>query len=227
MVKRRRTKAKSPPSDYDRLETEWTERLTRWHESIRDLPYDGIVGTLPAWIPEPVRREFEDVRRQLFWPRWRNNPSVEYVRRKFNAYISNEPFLLLSVEDRGYMARLARWYRIVNLGPKRGAIELGIPEAAVVAHAKKFVGRKRGARQPESRYILALVTAKPHESARGLWTYLRLLLGKPEDQRVVAGVPCPFVPRYRGAILEVLKRGRSYPYKTFANAVSRERNRQG
>ena len=52
----------------DRIGQQIPEALEGVFETVNELaskPYDGVVGTLPEWVPEPFQREFENRRSNL------------------------------------------------------------------------------------------------------------------------------------------------------------------
>jgi len=230
----KRRKARIPVNDADRIEAEMAARNAQWYESIRHEPYDGVVGSLPTWVPEPIRKEFEEVRFKLFrrdvWERTPSvHPSVDDIRGMLDAHDGDfkGPFgpLLIPVGYGDYVARMARWRRIVALGAKLGAQELGVPDADVVEHGKKFSGRKQGAYSPETIYLARLVNKYRHEPADDLYRTLRAIADNPGDKKNPTPGECPFTTDKRSLSAKLLKRGKHYPLGTFRNAVTNIKRR--
>src|SRR5215813_9161009 len=76
MGKHRRSAAKKPasskrvpePSPNDNIDariSRWLDAQERWEADIAAAPYDGVVGSLPDWVPRGINSEFIRIRSNL------------------------------------------------------------------------------------------------------------------------------------------------------------------
>jgi len=69
----------------EKTEEEIAQAILRtWHrvDTRSDLPYDGVLGALPEWVPEPIQRNFVAVRNRVL-DDWKYTPEValEWIDR--------------------------------------------------------------------------------------------------------------------------------------------------
>jgi hypothetical protein len=140
--------------------------------------------------------------------RWQLNGINRYKRlgeTDEDLYIPTEVFEVVGL--------LARWRYIASLGPEMGLKELGVPSAA-------FLGRKQGAVTSETLYLVRLRKKYPHEPVDDLYRTVRVIAQTPSSERNPTPASCPFRAKHIDGRLEVLKRGKPYPLRTFRNAIS-------
>ncbi len=229
--KKRSAKHTSKPSTPDNDDDEndakalsaigdWLDRQEIWERDVANAPYNGIRGTLPDWIPLGSRKEFLRLRHNLLGVGVGGvKITPEVALQWIDAYANlGEP------EEDGHIpeeyfevvGQLSRFRYIVSLGEKKGLRELGVPSAA-------FLGRKMGAREPETVYLARLIKKHHYEGADDLYRMLRVIAGTPGDKRNPTPGQCPFDADNRGVQPVLLKRGREFPIGTFRNRVSQIR----
>jgi hypothetical protein len=199
------------------LVTDWLNRTEEWEAKAARLPYDGILGTLPEWIPRGINSEFVRIRNNLLsdtiaGTRVTHALALEWINRYAligetdeDGYIPTEVFEVVGL--------LTRWRYIVSLGSEKGLQELGVPSAA-------FLGRKHGGFARETLYLVQLRKKYPHEPADDLYRTLRQIAQTPSSARNPTPETCPFNAEHVGGKLEVLKRGKLYSLGAFRNAIS-------
>lgn len=201
MVKR--NEPKSAADDFHAMISEIAARRTAWYESIRHLPYDGIVGNLPAWVPEPIREDFERVRWKVFtlgWPRYR---APEDVRQELKAFCADAPLAVpLGYEDD--FAALARWKAIVDQGKTKGLALLAGEDAA---RGEKFRHpRPPGALDDLGKLLKMIVASHPKISNAAAWAKLAALASP--DHKVVEEVTEDTIwYRSRGTVRALTEKG--------------------
>jgi hypothetical protein len=92
-------------------------------KKLEKLKYDGIAGKLPSWIPEPIKREFEILRLNLFVEAPTNFGPAEILR----SYKGYEDMLdgkgcqsMFPPQFHDKFDTLTRIREVVRLGPERG-----------------------------------------------------------------------------------------------------------
>ena len=189
----------------------WLDSDAQWRASTAAAPYDGIVGSLPEWFPKGIKVDFARLQYNLLGGKIEGTVvtpplALTWIDRYDEAgYIPSEVFEVVG--------QLARWRWIAGLGQKRGLRELGVP-------SPKFLGRKPGARQPETVYLVCLRKKYPHESAADLYRTLRVIAQYPTGPKNPTPGECPFTADWRGSDLVVLKRGKPYRERAFRNTLS-------
>jgi len=223
--KKKQTTTRQPPvsspenegEDFDEKLKQWLDRQEQWKKGAARAPYDGVLGTLPDWIPRGINSEFVRLRHNLLGDsvcgeKITHALALAWLERYTtlgetgrDTHIPQEIFEVIG--------QLARWRYIVNLGPKKGLKELGVPSA-------KFLGRKLGAMVQETHYLVLLRKKYPHEPVDDLYRTLRVIAQTPSSARNPTPGVCPFTTTHVMGNLELAKRGRPYPLRTFRNAIS-------
>ncbi|MBX3325164.1 MAG: hypothetical protein U0223_07495 [Nitrospira sp.] len=110
----------------------WHLKLLEWEHA----PYDGIKGSPPSWIPEPIVREFDMARSSLFFLVEEQQVCYEEIRERFDYCIAHKYgrlALALIRDNKPYntaLDYLARIFNAVQLGPQQGLEKLAGKDAA-------------------------------------------------------------------------------------------------
>jgi hypothetical protein len=176
------------------------EFISKW----RDVPYDGLRGTLPEWVPAVDRSEFALLRFEIFfavkrrrvswaaikrWFRW-SLADIERLRRETRgegdvAVDTRSPrntFLRTHLRDISWLAQL---FSCVQRGPEDG-FRARVGEAGL-RELKSREQRRRAQRPRADRLqelIIALVRSNPGLSYWDLLTALKSLERKGVVQEV-------------------------------------------
>jgi hypothetical protein len=209
-------------NDIDARIGRWLDDEERWKSEIAATPYDGVVGSLPDWIPRGINGEFVRIRNNLL----RSSICGEQITPALvltwidryarlgetdeDEYIPSEVFEVVG--------QLARWRYAVQIGQQKGPQEglkiLGVPNASFLA------GRKQGAYRSDTIWIVKLLKMHPHESAADLYRTLRSVAREPLSRHNPTPGECPFnfvTPN------TVMREGKKYPSGTFRNMISKLR----
>lgn len=147
-------------------------------------PYDGIVGTLPEWVPQPFHRDFHFIQGKLLSEL---KQSEDDIRRYIKVYEQEDSFqsMLSSIPIRvfDYIGPLWKYKRAVEAGREEGLkILLGDKAAEEIARGKRAAERqstrakKRRGRLDYSDETIADVVKRvkknhPTLSAKQLWAH--------------------------------------------------------
>ena len=92
-------------------------------KKLEKLKYDGVAGKLPAWVPEPIKKEFEILRLNLFVEAPTNVGASEIIKK----YQDYEDMIdgkgcqsLFPPQFHDKFDTLTRIREVVRLGPKKG-----------------------------------------------------------------------------------------------------------
>ena len=137
---------KQPPANAQSSTTipTWHLALEEWEQA----PYDGIKGRLPAWIPEPMRKEFGVKQARLFFLVEDKHVRYQAIRERFDWLIATKYgrlVLAMSKDHKPYddeIDTLVRIYNAVQLGPERGLEKLAGKDA-VNGYKSRMASRKR------------------------------------------------------------------------------------
>ena len=153
-------------------------------EQRMSAPYDGVLGTLPGWIPEHIQHEFYSIRDRLL-----DKYTPDHVIRCIEIGISearntkgmlsgaaldftDRPFRFSDVKGVRDASFLVRLRMAVELGEEKGLpLLIGNEQAEAVAIGKKFrKGRKQGTGGPIRKWIKQMLIKHPTMKNRELWT---------------------------------------------------------
>ena len=159
------------------LARRWLIADKAWEERVRREPYDGVIGLVPDWFPQPISAEFERVRFNLLRSSVAGEEvTPELVRLwvdRYKALGEGDKDDYIPREFFEQVSRLANWRWIASLGPKRGTLELGVPDAAEVARAKKFDHpRRKGALDDLGKLMVSIARERPQISNQEMWSEL-------------------------------------------------------
>ena len=92
-------------------------------KKLEKLKYDGVAGKLPAWVPEPIKKEFEILRLNLFVEAPTNYGPAEILRsyQEYEDFLDGkglESFFPAQYHDK--FDTLTRIRKGVRLGQKKG-----------------------------------------------------------------------------------------------------------
>ena len=92
-------------------------------KKLEKLKYDGVAGKLPAWVPEPIKKEFKIIRINLFVEAPTNFGPAEILRsyQDYEEMLDGkglESFFPAQYHDK--FDTLTRIRKVVRLGPEEG-----------------------------------------------------------------------------------------------------------
>lgn len=149
-----------------------------------EQPYDGIVGTLPEWVPQPFHRDFHFIQVKLLSEL---KQSEDDIRRYIKVYEQEDSFqsMLSSIPIRvfDYIGPLWKYKRAVEAGREEGLkILLGDKAAEEIAKGKRAAeaqstrAKKKRGRLDYSDETIADVVKRVEKkhialSAKQMWTH--------------------------------------------------------
>ncbi|MEJ1369406.1 MAG: hypothetical protein RPU35_14600 [Candidatus Sedimenticola sp. (ex Thyasira tokunagai)] len=164
-------------------------------EARSNAPYDGVLGSLPDWVPEPIQKNFTAVRDRVIG-NWGYEPSeaVKWLDRFVTIGTDNNEWFYPAIypcgreldpdyftETIGYLAHL-RWVK--SLGPEKGLAELA-GDVAVTGYIRREqlteFGNTRGKELHEQR---AAEWQKWNKCAKKLVNKYRHLQGRGKKTEV-------------------------------------------
>lgn len=152
-------------------------------------PYDGVLGTLPQWVPENFQVEFKTTRNQLI----RNGHKPDDICRFMVDVVETEQKALASPDNPpGFnpntpfeiyekIITLAKIQHAVGLGPEQGLAYVTDPRTAqqINMGKKHSQSQSRKARRPRGKVsddgetirdvIRRIASREPDEGAKALW----------------------------------------------------------
>jgi len=104
-----------------------TEKALRQARKRQEAKYNGVVGSLPEWIPSPLKYEFEEIRRYLL-DKYKSKEVLKYKRARKRMFrkkgFRGLPYYPDEIEDK--LDALIYIETIVKIGEKSGKMGVGI-----------------------------------------------------------------------------------------------------
>lgn len=144
-------------------------------------PYDGVMGTLPDWVPANFGREFHAIRNRLL-STYEHADLLDYIAEMRDMgmrcpsglltgtyYRPRTPFQIMTD-----VSILAQFQEATRLGPVDGLALLTDAElAGQVEHGKKFPGRKPGSIGPVRKFIRDKLAKNHAATNEELWAAIK------------------------------------------------------
>ena len=91
-------------------------------KKLEKLKYDGVAGKLPSWVPEPIKKEFEIIRINLFIEAPTNYGPAEILRsyQEYQDFLDGKGLGSFPAQYHDKFDTLTRIRKGVRLGPKKG-----------------------------------------------------------------------------------------------------------
>jgi hypothetical protein len=134
--------------------------------------YDGVMGTLPEWIPENFHVDFHAIRGRLL-EAYSHAALLGYIAEYLTMDESTETHSIPGEIMRD-VSLLAHYREAVRLGQLAGLALLTDNEhAGQVIHGKKFPGRKPGSIGPVRKFIRARLAKNHAATNEELWDAIK------------------------------------------------------
>src|SRR2546427_811596 len=112
-------------STFDKKLGDWLDKDEQWKLDAAAASYDGILGSLPNWIPHGINNEFVRLRNNLLGSsvcgeKITHEIALLYLDRYKKLGEGDEKESYIPSEVFEVVGQLARWRYIVSLGQQKG-----------------------------------------------------------------------------------------------------------
>lgn len=152
-----------------------------------EAPYDGVMGSLPTWVPDNFHREFHTIRDRLLKKYTHEHllhsiatgiaeaQNIKGMLTEESLDLTKGPFEFSEVRGVREASFLARLKKAVDLGPESGLALLTDPDhASQTVQGKKFLdGRKIGSIGAIRKFIRTTLKKDSSLKNEELWEAIR------------------------------------------------------